>query len=109
MASIHLDDFAITENAFLPSVSPLSKLEHPYYAPWEAIAQSLPELIRRRKLRNHVLGLPILSTEYLSSEPEWQRSYTILAFIAHAYIWGGETPKEVSHLPPLSHHTSSTF
>jgi indoleamine 2,3-dioxygenase len=55
----------------------------------------LPELLKDRTLRNEVDALPILSTEHLTSENEWQRAYSILAFLTHSYIWGGEKPSEV--------------
>lgn len=41
-------------------------------------------------------ALPILSTDLLLTEPEWRRAYSILGFIAHAYVWGGDTPSDVS-------------
>ena len=43
--------------------------------------------------------LPILSTSKLNGEPEWRRAYVVLAYLTHAYVWGGEKPKEVSIAP----------
>jgi indoleamine 2,3-dioxygenase len=97
MAQIQLCDFDITENAFLPSTSPLTCLNNEYYAPWESIAQHLPSLIRQRALRRKAVQLPILTVEKLTSEPEWRRAHTLLIFIAHAYIWGGDEPEEVGY------------
>ncbi|KAK6369706.1 hypothetical protein LTS17_009156 [Exophiala oligosperma] len=85
-------------NGFLPDTEPLHCLPHPYYAPWEALIGNLPHLISSRLIRSEIDGLPLLDTVFLESEAEWQRSYSILGFLTHAYIWGGEYPSE--RLPP---------
>lgn len=51
-----------------------------------------------KRLRGVVDRLPVLSTEFLLTEPEWQRAYVVLSFMVHAYIWGGETPSDI--VPP---------
>lgn len=56
----------------------------------------LPEMIQTERIRQEVLNLPVLSTEKLNQEAEWQRAYLILAFLTHAYIWGGARPEDVS-------------
>lgn len=81
---------------FLPSEIPLERLPNPYYNKWEAVVKNLQGLILSRRLRGVVEALPILSTDYLQTEPEWRRAYSVLAFIAHAYIWGGDSPADVS-------------
>ncbi|KAL2158159.1 hypothetical protein VTH06DRAFT_4727 [Thermothelomyces fergusii] len=93
-----LDEYAITSDGFLPEELPLRKLPNPYYGPWEALVESLPAALASRTLRDQVHRLPVLSTEHLSTEPEWRRACVILGFLAHAYIWGGATAAEV--LPP---------
>ncbi|KAI9665042.1 MAG: hypothetical protein M1821_006490 [Bathelium mastoideum] len=85
-------------HGFLPSEIPLEKLPSSYYIKWEAIVKNLQGLILSRRLRGVVEALPILSTDYLQSEPEWRRAYSVLGFIAHAYIWGGDSP--VERVPP---------
>lgn len=95
MASISLDEFAITNNAFLPESCPIKCLPDDYYQPWETIAQDLPHLIKSRLLRSAVADLPVLSTDHLQSEAEWRRAYSLLAFLSHAYVWGGDKPEEV--------------
>ena len=84
------------ENGFLPTELPLEILPHPYYRQWESIIKNLQGLILSKRLRGLVERLPVLSTEYLHAEPEWRRAYSILAIISHAYIWGGDSPSEVS-------------
>lgn len=93
-----LKEFAVTSNAFLPEHSPLKQLPDSYYEPWELVIQHLPALIKYFDIRRAVDTLPVLSTERLRSEAEWRRAYSILAFLTHAYVWGGEKPAQV--LPP---------
>ncbi|KAF2087326.1 Indoleamine 2,3-dioxygenase [Saccharata proteae CBS 121410] len=85
-------------NGFLPSEVPLDFLDDPYYRPWETTVQNLQALISTKRLRGVVERLPLLSTDFLRTEPEWRRAYSILAFMVHSYIWGGETPLDV--IPP---------
>ncbi|KEF52653.1 indoleamine 2,3-dioxygenase [Exophiala aquamarina CBS 119918] len=85
-------------NGFLPDEIPLRRLSHQHYAPWESLAKNLSELIVNNEIRAKIDALPILETIYLRSEAEWQRAYSLLAFWAHAYFWGGQQPSE--RLPP---------
>ncbi|CAI7583646.1 unnamed protein product [Penicillium manginii] len=98
-AEINLEDFAISpDHGFLPGGLPLQQLPSSYYAPWENLAVRLPTLIQTGEIRSLVDNLPILTTEWLQTEPEWRRAYSILGFLTHAYIWGGEKPQDI--LPP---------
>ncbi|KUI56702.1 Indoleamine 2,3-dioxygenase [Cytospora mali] len=83
---------------FLPEVLPLTRLPDPYYNKWEAIAANLQALILSRRLRGVIDRLPVLSTIGLEHDAEWRRAYSLLAFMAHGYIWGGDSPSE--RLPP---------
>jgi indoleamine 2,3-dioxygenase len=94
--STDLKKFAVTPNGFLPAESPSKLLSDPYYEPWELVVQHLPRLIDEDRIRDAVSKLPVLETDRLLSEAEWRRAYVVLAYIAHAYIWGGERPEEVS-------------
>lgn len=96
--SIDFAKFAVTSNAFLPRDSPATVLSDSYYSQWEQMATSLPDLIASGDIRPAVLELPILSTDRLVSEAEWRRAYSMLAYITHSYVWGGDKPEEV--LPP---------
>ncbi|PWY87170.1 indoleamine 2,3-dioxygenase [Aspergillus sclerotioniger CBS 115572] len=97
--AISLVEYGVSlQNGFLPEVLPLRRLEDPYYSRWEDIVQDLPAIIKAGTIRQAVNNLPILSTENLQQEPEWRRAYVVLAYLTHAYIWGGETPKD--RLPP---------
>jgi indoleamine 2,3-dioxygenase len=88
-------DFDVSvENGFLPTQPPLDSLPNEYYKPWEDIVQNLQGLILSKRLRGVVNKLPVLSTAYLRNAQEWRRAYSILGFITHAYIWGGNKPAE---------------
>ncbi|CUS14078.1 unnamed protein product [Tuber aestivum] len=85
-----LEDYGLSANyGFLPEHPPLARLEDPYYAPWEALLEILETLIKTQKVREWVNALPVLTPDRLVSEAEQRRAYMMLAFMSHAYIWGG--------------------
>lgn len=90
-----LSDYGISPtNGFLPDVLPLTRLPDPYYNKWEAIAANLQALILSKRLRAVIDRLPVLSTIGLEHDSEWRRAYSILCFMAHGYIWGGDRPAD---------------
>lgn len=92
-----LSDYDISpQNGFLPSEVPLEILPDAYYQPWETVARSFQSLILAKRLRHIIDTLPVLSTDFLVTEAEWRRAYSILGFMAHAYVWGGDRPADVS-------------
>jgi indoleamine 2,3-dioxygenase len=92
-----LSDFDVSPlNGFLPTEPPCARLPDPYYDPWERIIGNLQALVSTKRLRREVDSLPILSTSLLREEAEWRRAYSILGFITHAFIWGGDIPTDVS-------------
>ncbi|KAK6203608.1 tryptophan 2,3 dioxygenase [Scheffersomyces amazonensis] len=94
----NMEDFDVFPNTgFLPNELPLSKLPQDYYQPWENLVNNLPSLILTKRIRKLVEKLPVLSTEYLNSEPEYRRAYQILGFLGHGYIWGTDEP--INKLP----------
>lgn len=94
-----LEDYDVSElNGFLPSECPLEVLPAAYYRPWENIMRNLQGLILSKRLRGIVDDLSVLSTDLLRTDPEWRRAYLVLAFITHAYIWGGDRPQNI--VPP---------
>jgi indoleamine 2,3-dioxygenase len=91
-----LSDYDVSpQNGFLPDEIPLDILPDAYYQPWETIVRNFQSLILAKRLRRIVDALPILNTDLLLTEAEWRRAYSILGFISHAYIWGGERPVDV--------------
>lgn len=94
--NLSFEDYAVSpDHGFLPSGLPLSRLPHSYYHSWETLAADLPSLIKNGQVRSLIDSMPVLTTSWLQSEPEWRRAYSILGFLTHAYIWGGEKPAEV--------------
>ena len=90
-----LADYGISPtHGFLPDTLPLTRLPDPYYNKWEAIVANLQALILSRRLRGVVDRLPVLSTIGLEHDAEWRRAYSLLCFMTHAYIWGGDTPSD---------------
>lgn len=99
---IQFSKFAITRNAFLPEQSPVAALSNSYYGPWEAVAQDLAALIDNGLIHEALRQMPVLSVDKLVSEAEWRRAYAMLAFMAHAYVWGGDKTEEVHQTKMLS-------
>lgn len=94
-----LQDYGLSPlTGFLPTELPLQRLPHPAYDKWERIINNFQSLLLSKRLRMVIDRLPVLPTSHLETEPEWRRAYSILAFMAHGYIWGGEKPSEI--LPP---------
>ncbi|KAJ5093335.1 Indoleamine 2-3-dioxygenase [Penicillium angulare] len=97
--NILLDEYSVSSaNGFLPAELPLARLPGTYYEPWETIATDLPSLIRSGNIRLLVDSLPILEPSFLKTESEWRRAYSVLGFLMHGYIWGGERPEDT--IPP---------
>lgn len=100
-----LGDYEISPYyGFLPKELPLEVLPDPYYTSWEAVLRNLQALLLSRRLRGVVHRLPVLSTSRLQHPAEWRRAYHVLAFMTHAYIWGGDKPEEV-RVSPASDQT----
>lgn len=113
-----LQDYSVDPvYGFLPvNPHPISRLADPY-GPWEHVMDNLNTLLLAGKLRSTVENvindnvfvstrrqlllisfnfiipssqLPLLTTDSLSDERQWQRAYLVLSFIAQAYVWGHE-------------------
>ncbi|KAI5365089.1 Putative indoleamine 2,3-dioxygenase [Septoria linicola] len=93
-----LDSYNISQNGFLPAETPLSRLSHDYYQPWENLISQVSLLVERQQIRAVIDELPVLDSSHLESEAEWQRAYSLLAVLAQGYIWAGPEPSE--RLPP---------
>lgn len=89
-----LEDYQISPtHGFLRAGSPLERLPK-YYEGWERICSNLPNLIQSQQIIKAVHELPLRSTDYLRSEPEWRRAYVLLGFIANGYLWSPESSVE---------------
>lgn len=92
-----LSDYDVSPHmGFLPDEIPLDVLPEIYYQPWETVVRNFQSLILAKRLRQIVDALPVLDTDLLLTEAEWRRAYSILGFIAHGYIWGGDRPADVN-------------
>ncbi len=62
---------------------------------------SLPELNKKKQLRNVVDELPErdFNCSTLETEEEWRRAYVVLCFIGQSYIWGEGQKNLVSKVP----------
>jgi indoleamine 2,3-dioxygenase len=90
-----LSDYDVSAlHGFLPTESPCDHISDPYYARWEVIIQNLQSLVLTRRLRKVINDLPVLDTAFLATEAEWRRAYSILGFMTHSYVWGGDSPVE---------------
>lgn len=90
-----LEDYGMsTTTGFLPPIPPLAHLFDPYYTPWESTIANLPHHISSKNIRSSIHALPTLSTTNLNTVPEYQRAYTLLAFLMHSYIWGEQPSAE---------------
>ncbi|KAL8673963.1 MAG: hypothetical protein Q9168_001606 [Polycauliona sp. 1 TL-2023] len=94
-----LEHYGISSQyGFLPMELPLAVLPDPYYNQWETIVANLQALLLSKRLRGVIQTTPVLSISRLRQPAEWRRAYVLLSFMAHAYIWGGDTPEE--RVPP---------
>lgn len=102
-------DYGVSpDSGFLPSEPPLEQLPDPYYSKWEWIASNIQGLLLSRRIRGVVDTMPLLSTSYLQTEPEWRRAYSILGFILHGYVWAGPMPAEVCCVIQFMHYHLTT-
>ncbi|OKL60566.1 hypothetical protein UA08_03942 [Talaromyces atroroseus] len=81
---------------------------HPwYFHPWIRVTRDLQSLIKDNRIRSVVDGLLVLSRERLETTSQRKKAYSMLGFICHAYIWGGQEPADLYHLDSLA--TQITF
>ncbi|KAI8326163.1 indoleamine 2,3-dioxygenase alpha/beta type [Martensiomyces pterosporus] len=86
---LRLEDYDISpSNGFLPTEPPLTRLPDPYYEPWERIMDKFNQYLLAHQIRRLVRRLPVLDTDKLTTKAEYQRAFTILGFMAHAFVWG---------------------
>ncbi|KAJ2743865.1 tryptophan 2,3- dioxygenase [Coemansia sp. BCRC 34301] len=104
-ASLRLEDYDISPaNGFLPTKPPLRRLPDPYYEPWEQIMDRFNQYLLAHHIRPLVRKMPVLDTSKLTTEAEYQRAFSILGFMAHAFVWGrnGAVSEPASEFLPAS-------
>ncbi|KAJ5710001.1 myoglobin [Penicillium malachiteum] len=72
---------------------------HPYYQLWIDVTQRLQDLIMQNQIRKVIDGLPVLSCQRLETISQRRKAYSILGFICHTDIWGGDEPAEIAPEP----------
>lgn len=93
----NLKDYDISPvTGFLPEQQPLERLPC-YFVQWEILVNSIVELLKEKKFRVSVDRMPLLSCDLLNEERAYRRAYSVLGYIAHAYIWGESPP--VNRIP----------
>jgi len=93
LAHYHVDPVT----GFVPPV-PLPLRLPDDYARWDAIVPEMSALIRSRRLRGVLRGLPVLDVTGLVSVGDRERALLLLTHFANAYVWSGEDPE--LRLPP---------
>lgn len=68
------------------------------YARWDALVPELSALIRSRRLRGVLRGLPTLDVTELVSVGDRERALLLLTHFANAYVWAGDSA--ALRLPP---------
>ncbi|KAJ2000084.1 tryptophan 2,3- dioxygenase, partial [Coemansia thaxteri] len=104
-AALRLEDYDISPtNGFLPATPPLKRLPDPYYEPWESIMDRFNQYLLAHHIRPLVRKMPVLDTAKLTTVAEYQRAFTILGFMAHAFVWGrnGAVSEPASEFLPAS-------
>ncbi|KAH7161850.1 indoleamine 2,3-dioxygenase subfamily [Dactylonectria macrodidyma] len=98
----NLDTFGISRTrGFLSSNPPLTAFRQVDYVKWDELVARLPKLVSSHTLYQEIHALPLLNTSKLSSELDYRRAYVVLAFLVHAYVWGGsEDGKPIETIPP---------
>lgn len=88
----NLEDYDVSsKTGFLPENLPVTRLPS-YYDCWENTVAVLPALLLTKRIRSVVDNFQLLDVSHLESEEQCRRAYSILGFLAHAYIWGVDTP-----------------
>lgn len=108
---------------FVPPVPLPSRLPDAF-ARWDALVPDLSALLRSRRLRGVLRGLPVLDIAPLVSEGERERALLLLTHFANAYVWGGDDsdlrlPAAVAvplctlatqmGRPPIAHYATTTL
>ncbi len=80
-----------SERGFLPVKDPLVAVPTAL-GQWCEIAEELPKLLVSSRLKSFVDAMPAININELKTSTELERAMLAFSFIAHAYVWGEETP-----------------
>ena len=76
---------ASPERGFVSSYPPLLRLPSEF-DPWEELIQRLPQVISKRRVRQQINKLPILSVEALDSPALQERGMRLLCLMGHSFL-----------------------
>ncbi|CAI4045173.1 hypothetical protein SUVZ_10G2640 [Saccharomyces uvarum] len=94
-----LEEYCISpHHGFLDGRLPLTRLTSEKYTRWEEIVAQLPSLLQDgSRVRTAIDELEVLALDdtILGDVRELRRAYSVLGFMAHAYVWATGTPRDV--------------
>jgi indoleamine 2,3-dioxygenase len=108
---------------FVPGNPPLRALPGAF-AVLDAIVPEVSGLLRARRMRSALLGLPTLDVRELSTPAERERAMLLLCHFANAWVYGGAEPHlripavvavplcalaELLGRPPIAHYATMTL
>jgi len=106
--------FGLSDLGFAPLAEDTLQRLPPAFDVWESAASNLPELTRSHQIRAVVDDWPPLDLRSLEVcdefSPVLRRTYVILAFIAHSYVWckEGEPRKSLPAALAVPFHLAAT-
>ncbi|KAG8799803.1 hypothetical protein FRB91_001925 [Serendipita sp. 411] len=97
-----LESYRISpETGFAMDKPSPTTFKNPALHPWLVICRQLPSLIRDGTLRAKIDQLPVLSpADLLESFEEYRLAFTLLTFMAQAYIWANASIDRPSSVLP---------
>lgn len=108
---------------FVPPVPLPSRLPDAF-ARWDAVVPEMSALVRSRRLRGVLRGMPVLDTAPLISIGDRERALLLLTHFANGYVWGGDEPDlrlppsvavplcalaKIMDRPPIAHYATTTL
>ncbi|CAL1540902.1 unnamed protein product [Lymnaea stagnalis] len=84
--SFDLSKYNVSYDIGFVLMSPLKTLPS-YFNPWNELAESLPKLMREKKVREAVRRLPLLDHSQLVGHRQLRLAHLQLSFITAGYVW----------------------
>nr|Q01966.2 RecName: Full=Myoglobin [Haliotis diversicolor]BAA18961.1 IDO-like myoglobin [Haliotis diversicolor]CAA48412.1 myoglobin [Haliotis diversicolor] len=98
MADIQLSKYHVSKDiGFL--LEPLQDVLPDYFAPWNRLAKSLPDLVASHKFRDAVKEMPLLDSSKLAGYRQKRLAHLQLVLITSGYLWQEGEGGAVQRLP----------
>jgi indoleamine 2,3-dioxygenase len=119
-----LSDYQVNPRTGFVASVPLPNALPPAFAAWDQVAPELSALIRARRVRAVMQGLPLLDPLALTTDGDRERALLLLTHFANAHVWGGERPAlsiprslavplcalaAEMERPPIAHYATTTL